>query len=123
MWFIHEILARALLLMVLLMTGFAVVQSVRRQPVGKMFFTGVLYAGGLTAVTSIVGVLGLILQGGELSALHLAYGAVAVLTLPIVYSLERSSSNNDQVRAIRLYMVAFIVLLICVWRAIVTAVE
>jgi hypothetical protein len=121
MWFIHEVLARALLLMVLLMSGFAVIQSVRRQPVGKMFFTGVLYAGAITAVTSIVGVLGLILQGGELGALHLAYGAVAVLTLPIVYSLERSSSN--QVRAMRLYTVAFIVLLICVWRAIVTAVE
>jgi ABC-type Fe3+-siderophore transport system permease subunit len=121
MWFIHEILARALLFMVLLMIGFAIVQSVRRQPVGKMFFTGVLYAGGLTAITGIIGVLGLILQGGELRALHLAYGAVAVLTLPIVYSLERSNSNP--VRAMRLYLVGFIVLLICVWRAIETALE
>lgn len=118
MWTVHEVIARATLLMIVLMVGFSVVQALRQRPVTKAYFTGVLYSGGLVTISVLLALVGLVIAPSDSpSALNIAYWMVAIIVLPAAFYIERQSDN--QVLALRLYSIAFVFLLITVYRAVV----
>lgn len=119
MWFVHNLLGRALFQMTALMLVFSLIQLIRGKGVNQLYFTGVLFTGGLALLTGLVGALGALLAGIVPGPLHLAYGLVVVGTLPVLYHFERRST--DQRRALILYLVGFGVLLISAWRSLATA--
>jgi hypothetical protein len=118
MLFLHDLLARVLFQMGLLMMAFSAIQVVRRQGVTKLYFTGVLFSGGFLILTALFGIIVALFYGRAPGALHLAYGAVAILTLPTIHHFERQSSDSR--RAMNLYLVAYVVLVICLWRSMAT---
>lgn len=119
MWFFHKLLGRVLLQMALLMVAFSLVQIARRQGVNRLYFTGVLFSGALALLTGFLAFVGAIGDGHVPGAIHVAYGIVSMFTLPLLHHFEQRST--DQRRAINIYLIAFIVLAICVWRGLETA--
>lgn len=117
MWALHEVVALVTLQMVVLMTALSVVQFLRAKPVNKTFFTGVLFSGGLVTVSVFLALVGLVVSpDGSPSALNIAYWMVAIVILPAMFYFERQSDN--QVLALRLYTIGFVILLITVYRAV-----
>lgn len=117
MWPLHNIIALVTLQMVLLMFAFSALQLVRGKPVNKSYFTGVLFTGGLVSLSVALAFVGLIVDpNGSPSALNIAYWMVAIVILPAMFYFERQSDN--QVLALRLYSLGFLLLLITVYRAV-----
>lgn len=117
MWALHEVVALVTLQMVVLMTVFSVVQFARAKPVNKMFFTGVLFSGGLVTFSVLLALLGLVISPTDSpSALNIAYWMVAIIILPSIFYFERQSDN--QFLAMRFYTIGFVILLITVYRAV-----
>jgi len=82
-----------------------------------MYFTGVLYSGGLVSLSVFLALIGLVVApNNSPSALNIAYWMVALIILPAIFYFERQTDN--QILAQRLYSIGFIILLITVYRAV-----
>jgi len=96
--FLHGLLSRALLLFAVVAGGYGLIEYFRKQVINPSYW-GVIVVGNLAAVAQ--GVLGLILavsgkQPGEW--VHILYGVVALLWIPIVNFINHLANNSEHNR-------------------------
>jgi hypothetical protein len=115
---IHQRMASSLLLLVLIAAVWGVVRSALRRGVGGHYW-GVL--GAVELLTVAQGVIGLLLWLSGLRPaewIHVMYGAVGTLVLPVYYGLSR---GEDSRRAALMYAFLCVFLAGVLLRAISTA--
>ena len=96
--FIHGLLSRALLLFTVIAGIYGLVEYFRKQVVSPSYW-GVIVVGNLAAVAQ--GALGLILAlSGKQPAqwVHILYGVVAMLWIPIINVLNNLTNNSEHNR-------------------------
>ena len=90
----HEFLSRATSIFALLVTIFALLNVLRRQPIGGDFWGAVAIGEALLVAQGVIGLL-LVLTGHyPARGVHFVYGVVSVLTWPAVFALTRGQTGQ-----------------------------
>jgi hypothetical protein len=96
--FLHGLLSRALLLFTVVAGGYGLVEYFRKQVINPSYW-GVIVVGNLAAVGQ--GIIGLILalSGKQPEQwVHILYGVVALLWIPIINLVNQLANNNEHNR-------------------------
>jgi hypothetical protein len=96
--FLHGLLSRALLLFTVVAGGYGLVEYFRKQGINPSYW-GVIVVGNLAAVGQ--GIIGLILalSGKQPEQwVHILYGVVALLWIPIINLVNQLANNNEHNR-------------------------
>ncbi len=96
--FLHGLLSRALLLFAVVAGGYGLIEYFRKQVINPSYW-GVIVVGNLAAVAQ--GILGMILalggrQPGEW--VHILYGGVAVMWIPIINLINQLANYREHNR-------------------------
>jgi hypothetical protein len=96
--FLHGLLSRALLLFTVVAGGYGLVEYFRKQGINPSYW-GVIVVGNLAAVGQ--GIIGLILalSGKQPEQwVHILYGVVALMWIPIINLVNQLANNNEHNR-------------------------
>ena len=111
---IHGFLARITLVLVLVTTAWSLGLLATRRSIQPALIGGLLWVVGLLAVTSLLGALTAATTHLPKDLLHLVYGALAIVVLPIAWAIGRS--RQDPRRVVIVLAVASVVQAVLVLR-------